>query len=768
MKKPVDITGPLNTTGTEYQPPNAEDSGTVLSDRGLPLRAQLLLAFVLVALVPGLLIAITLWVLEQEIPRGLLARVGGVELSVAIVLVTLMVALGVASVATGRIVRCLQRLTTAASEIAAGNWARRAPIEREDEIGRLAAALNQIAAQVEASASEAADDDQRAWAADPGHRAEPLIVALQAAELGALMAERTLPIRISEPVDITGSRYADDLDLDPEDVELWFDGLLQAAVEEVVARLGIAQAALHLVDDARHALVLKASSVGEGDADAALAIPPARFALSEGGGMVEAFESGEPRLACDPKLEGALPAGSAVEGASVHVTGPVSSRSETGGPSLDARPGGVFLPLTVAGQAVGVVTLAAGSAVPDGVARFVATEEGVAALQHIVDQIGLSLAYAQALKEARAHIGALARLLKRERQDARHTGLSHGPFTYVYDGVDVRRDLTEPVGGSGAQGAEAATAHDLVLPLGSPDEQLGSVRMKARSGRSMEAAEMALARAITDEAGEALLRAQMYERTRSRLRETELLYRCSRAIVHARTPDDILTAIVEHMEGFGGDRQGALDRAWLLIPDLRSSAPFPNLRAAAVFGADQHPDQVWSHDQLPILEQGAPVVIEDVSAAETLDGASRATLTQAFGLRAAWLLPLVVSQASGDPARLFENGGECAGWLVVGSSLQPYGFPEQEQRFVHRIADVAAIMLRHLEYLAQAARRARRAQLVGSISTRVRETLDMDLMLQTALREIGENLGISGIEVQMQRQAGAESVDGPDKTEQAL
>jgi hypothetical protein len=102
----------------------------------------------------------------------------------------------------------------------------------------------------------------------------------------------------------------------------------------------------------------------------------------------------------------------------------------------------------------------------------------------------------------------------------------------------------------------------------------------------------------------------------------------------------------------------------------------------------------------------------------------------------------------------------------MGSSAHSYRFSERERRIIggyggtshhgdikHGLADIAATMLRHLQYLEQAAQRARQAQLVGSISTRVRETLDMDLILQTALREIGENMGISSIEVQMQRRA---------------
>ncbi|MBN1249589.1 MAG: hypothetical protein JXC32_18145, partial [Anaerolineae bacterium] len=101
------------------------------------------------------------------------------------------------------------------------------------------------------------------------------------------------------------------------------------------------------------------------------------------------------------------------------------------------------------------------------------------------------------------------------------------------------------------------------------------------------------------------------------------------------------------------------------------------------------------------------------------------------------------------------------GWIVMGSTTQPYTFPERERRVYPGLADLAAIAIRNFQLLDLADQRARRAQLVGKISARVRETLDMDLILQTALREIGESLGISSIEVQIQRRVtGAHEDDG--------
>ena len=46
-------------------------------------------------------------------------------------------------------------------------------------------------------------------------------------------------------------------------------------------------------------------------------------------------------------------------------------------------------------------------------------------------------------------------------------------------------------------------------------------------------------------------------------------------------------------------------------------------------------------------------------------------------------------------------------------------------------------------------RRATREQLVGEVTARMRETLDMDTVLQTAIREIGQSLGKVEVEVRM-------------------
>lgn len=57
--------------------------------------------------------------------------------------------------------------------------------------------------------------------------------------------------------------------------------------------------------------------------------------------------------------------------------------------------------------------------------------------------------------------------------------------------------------------------------------------------------------------------------------------------------------------------------------------------------------------------------------------------------------------------------------------------------------------LEHARLLNESQFRARRERLLGDLASRMRETLDTDLILQTAIREIGQTLGVSDIEVRM-------------------
>lgn len=68
---------------------------------------------------------------------------------------------------------------------------------------------------------------------------------------------------------------------------------------------------------------------------------------------------------------------------------------------------------------------------------------------------------------------------------------------------------------------------------------------------------------------------------------------------------------------------------------------------------------------------------------------------------------------------------------------------------VEETANRLALALENARLFDQAQRRAVREQLTGEISSRMRETLDMDTILKTTIREIGEALDFAKVEVRM-------------------
>jgi GAF domain-containing protein len=73
----------------------------------------------------------------------------------------------------------------------------------------------------------------------------------------------------------------------------------------------------------------------------------------------------------------------------------------------------------------------------------------------------------------------------------------------------------------------------------------------------------------------------------------------------------------------------------------------------------------------------------------------------------------------------------------------------QELLMVEDVGAQIAMALEYARLLEDTRRRAVRERLLGEITSRMRETLDVDTVLRTAIREMGTALGISQVEVRM-------------------
>jgi GAF domain-containing protein len=80
---------------------------------------------------------------------------------------------------------------------------------------------------------------------------------------------------------------------------------------------------------------------------------------------------------------------------------------------------------------------------------------------------------------------------------------------------------------------------------------------------------------------------------------------------------------------------------------------------------------------------------------------------------------------------------------------------------VQEVANRLALTLENVRLLEESQRRAARERMTREVTARMRETLDIDTVLQTAIREIGEALGIAEVEVRMLGGSAAESQAKP-------
>jgi GAF domain-containing protein len=77
------------------------------------------------------------------------------------------------------------------------------------------------------------------------------------------------------------------------------------------------------------------------------------------------------------------------------------------------------------------------------------------------------------------------------------------------------------------------------------------------------------------------------------------------------------------------------------------------------------------------------------------------------------------------------------------------GWSDEDMALVTEITDQLAQTIESLRLLDETQRRAVRERLSGQVTARMRETLDVDTVLQTAVREIGQALGLAALDVRL-------------------
>ncbi|MBN1934848.1 MAG: PAS domain S-box protein [Anaerolineae bacterium] len=409
------------------------------------------------------------------------------------------------------------------------------------------------------------------------------------------------------------------------------------------------------------------------------------------------------------------------------------------------------LPLQLRGESIGVVGI-------DNDPRLPLSAEDQALVQAILDQAVEALEsarLAEMTQEALAEAEATHRRYLRETWGGFLSGRGEEVEGYLAtpDEIMPAKDFWTPemeqallrqqlvvrtreqVIAPGREGDDGgASAKSLALPIRHRGQTIGVIDI-AREGEVVEWSEdeLAFIQSLVDEVGDLIESERLFEESEFTRAQTELLYQASQRISTAESPDQVYPVVLDTISST------AIDQIAILVfgqPVQGTERPSGREIFAAFWdrndgeipfplGTERPVEQ---DPFLMLLTAREVVTISDTEMDGRIQGMFKEAVAQ-MGARALALVPLTVAE-------------EWQGYVSV-TVKTPHVFGEDDLRIYRSVSDQAAIVLRSLRLYQEAESRARREQLIRQITNRMRVHADVDSILSTAVRELGQALGVS-------------------------
>jgi methyl-accepting chemotaxis protein PixJ len=276
----------------------------------------------------------------------------------------------------------------------------------------------------------------------------------------------------------------------------------------------------------------------------------------------------------------------------------------------------------------------------------------------------------------------------------------------------------------------------LAAPITLRDVVIGALGVHVDGERRWTDDDISLVEAIAERASLAADNLRLLEETQRALGETEALYRASQAIGAAANLADIGQALVDFAAVSGVDAARVLmfehDEQGQPVTMIWRESWTVDDRPAQPYGArldlDDYPLAV-------LMDASEPLVVEDVLSDPRANQATRTLVTTVSGLRSFVMVPIAIGE------RWF-------GMLFAGRN-RPGSFSEELIRGYTTLSGQAAVALESMRLLEETRRTAERERLISQVTTRVRETLDMETMLKTAAQEIRRVLDLPEVVVRL-------------------
>ncbi|HVO34507.1 MAG TPA: GAF domain-containing protein, partial [Gemmatimonadales bacterium] len=135
-----------------------------------------------------------------------------------------------------------------------------------------------------------------------------------------------------------------------------------------------------------------------------------------------------------------------------------------------------------------------------------------------------------------------------------------------------------------------------------------------------------------------------------------------------------------------------------------------------------------------VVQHGQALVLNDPEA----DGRGFRSLHEKIELRRAATQPLFMR-------------GRCVGALGVDNPRDDRRFEERELELLRELADHTGLVLESIRAVGELAERERRAELLNAVNSRIRQSLDLQTILDAAVRELGMALQASRCFVRLRR-----------------
>lgn len=403
------------------------------------------------------------------------------------------------------------------------------------------------------------------------------------------------------------------------------------------------------------------------------------------------------------------------------------------------------------GKAVAVPVLVAG----DLAAVIVATgssegtdlgERDVRLLEAVATQTSIGAQRAQLFEEVRsalAEVQATHRRYLRRAWDAYLQGGGRERQGYVLgsNGVETVTDLWLPemeralVSGAPVVAIEETEQRGsaLAVPLKIRGGQtIGVIELQRQRDRPWSQSEQELVESLVSEVAGIIEGERLFEQTQISLAEAARLYETGRRISEAESKEQILQVVLDAV----ASTSAHLAAVFLFDPPVVAGVP-DHQEMSAFWGAGAVTPPVplgTKHvaDGFPLrmlLSSSQLLTVPDLQLDDRVDDRSKDFFIRQMDAQALVAVPLSV-------------GSEWMGYVAVMTHAL-HTFAPEELRLYRAVNDQAAINLRSLRLLSQAERRARREELIREITSKIRVSPDLDSVLNTAVQELGQALGVS-------------------------